>query len=145
MSNKKIITQAGFTLIEVMVALLIVASVLGSTFSAITSFATQQQRIKERFSGQSIAWNQLMARYQVNNGWQSELVEDLDDNGIVSANGTNWFWQLNQEASLGRGVFKQTVNVYRSNALNDSQLIPSASLVLFEIRSIELATLQGAE
>lgn len=136
--------STGFTLIEVMVALLIVASVLTSTYTAIVGFAEQRQRIKERFNAQSIAWNRLMRHYIYTNGWQREFNETgTVTTGTVEENGFEWSWQYSQQAALGRGVTKQTVDVYNKTT-NPSLAKPvSASLVLFTTRSSKRLVQEG--
>lgn len=120
----------GFTLIEVMVSLLIVATVLTSAFSAIMAFANQRTHMSEKINAQSIAWNELMMRYQSSNGWIGDNDKaSLETTGVVFQNGLSMNWVFEQQAALGRGVYKQTVSVYNSALSTPKRM---SSMVLFQ-------------
>lgn len=127
--------QDGFTLVEMMVALMVVSWVLSSAYLAISAFADQRLLMQKRFLGQSIAWNELMARYQLNRGWHGETSFSplRESQGSETENGVVWYWQFDQEPALGRGVVKQTVNVYDNSTTNQESATPSATLVLFQV------------
>ena len=129
--------QTGFTLVEMMVSLMVVSWVLSSAYVAISAFADQRLLMQKRFLGQSVAWNELMERYRLNRGWngQSNFRSLRDSQGSETADGVLWYWQFEQESALGRGVVKQTVNVYDSGSVNQESASPSATLVLFQVES----------
>lgn len=128
-------TQTGFTLVEMMVALMVVSWVLSSSYIAIAAFSDQRVLMQKRFLGQSVAWNELMQRYRLNRGWigESNFSALREAQGIESEHGVQWHWHFQQESALGRGVVKQTVNVYEQDIGNQESATPSATLVLFQI------------
>lgn len=127
--------QTGFTLVEMMVSLMVVSWVLSSAYIAISAFADQRLLMQKRFLGQSVAWNELMERYRHNRGWNSETGYNAqrESQGSVTKDGVLWYWQFEQESALGRGVVKQTVNVYDSISSTEEPATPSATLVLFQV------------
>ena len=126
------VRKDGFTLVEVLVALLIVSWALTSAYLAIGAFADQRQLMRERFNGQSVAWNRLMEEYGHGRGWDGQFSEQRHWNGWIEDGGRRWYWELHEEAALGRGVKKQTVTV-SSDARKQAGQSPSAILAIFQV------------
>ena len=68
---KKILSQQAFTLIEVVIALTILAWVLGSVLFLVSQYADERLMMRQRFYGNQVAWNQLLDNYQKTRGWIS--------------------------------------------------------------------------
>ena len=118
--------RAGFTLIEVVVALAILGWVLGSVLSLVSQYADDRLRMQERFLGQQVAWNQLMEEYRLSRGWVAVgEAGSSEEAGEQWAGGRNWQWQLDLEEAAGEGLWRHEVQVETEGGR------PAASLVAF--------------
>ena len=59
----------GFTLLEVVVALLILSTVLTSSLQLVHRYADDRIKIQDRMSANQVAWNKLMERQQIAENW----------------------------------------------------------------------------
>lgn len=104
--------QKAFTLIEVVVALTILAWVLGSVLSLVSQYADERSRMRERFYSNQVAWNQLMDNYQKSRGWLPlNQNTETELSGEEAQGGQNWRWQLQVSPAMGRDLFR-----YQSSA-----------------------------
>ena len=58
-----------FTLIEVAVALAILAWVMGSALYLVQQYADERIRLREQFYASQVSWNRLLERYQDAEKW----------------------------------------------------------------------------
>jgi type II secretion system protein I len=118
---KKIRSQQAFTLIEVVIALTILAWVLGSVLFLVAQYADERLMMRQRFYGNQVAWNQLLDNYQKTRGWisvtRSTNVE-LDGREVQA--GQNWDWQLEVTPAMGRDLFRYEARV-KSREGDDTQ------------------------
>jgi general secretion pathway protein I len=80
---------AGFTLIEVLVALTIIAVSLGALISTSGSQASSAAYLKQKTIAHWIAVNEI-TRLQVENAWP----DTGDSRGSVEMAGVEWFWTM---------------------------------------------------
>jgi type II secretion system protein I len=128
----------GFTLIEVLVALLIVSLVATGAFTAVSNFADQRVLLTTRFSGHWIAWNKLTEQYQVSKGWIDTTNYRAQTKGRADVAGQQWRWFLTKEKTLAANFYRYEVKVFSSEKLIQAStsalspdVSPSAQLALF--------------
>ena len=109
---QKMAAQRGFTLIEVLVALTILAWVLGSAFFAVSQYADERLMMRERFYENQVAWNQLLDNYQKSRGWSSVTENtQIELQGVEEQGGRNWNWQLQIVPAMGKDLFRYQARV----------------------------------
>lgn len=104
----------GFTLVEVLVALLVIALLAGAALSLGSNYLLQQQRAEEGFVARAVAWNPLLEQYRASNGWLPAN-SPRAVNGEVGAWGRQWRWQLASEQTMGEQFFRYQVTVARAD------------------------------
>jgi len=98
----KRIRQTGFTLIEVLVALVIVAVGMGVLMSALTSSAKTVVYLQEKTFAEWIALNQIaLLRLQLQQG---QLPPQTSTNGDLDYAGRSWHWRQDVKASEVPGI-----------------------------------------
>jgi general secretion pathway protein I len=103
-------TQRGFTLIEVLVALVIVAFGMGAALKALTSAADSTARLREKTFAAWIGLNQL-ATERLGAGNQKTTSQEAE----LDYAGSRWHWQQTIEDMEVPGLKRITVRVRHSN------------------------------
>lgn len=103
-------SAAGFTLIEVVVALAILSWVLGSTLYVVQQYADERLKLRQGFFATQVSWNRLLERYQDSEGW----VPDSDRStrqtkGVEDQIDQSWRWQMKIEAAMGEDLYRYEV------------------------------------
>jgi len=94
--------QSGFTLIEVLVALVIVAVGMGVLMSALTSSAKTVVYLQDKTFAEWIALNQIaLLRLQLQKG---QLPPQTSTNGDIDYAGRSWHWRQDVKASEVPGI-----------------------------------------
>lgn len=120
-------STGGFTLIEVVVALVILGLVLGGLYSEIQSQVDRRYYLQERYVGQTAAWNRLLEQYQLIERWTPSSETFGDKNGDVKVYGRDWYWELDVQETLGEDFFRYEVKTYPDRDSKQS----SASLAAY--------------
>ncbi|MAJ87488.1 MAG: type II secretion system protein GspI [Cellvibrionales bacterium TMED148] len=108
---------SGFTLLEVVVALLILSMVLTSSIQLVHRYADQRIKMQDRISANQVAWNQLMERHQIVENWvPSNDVALLRAEGVDEESDRTWKWELKIEPAVGQNLFRHQVQVYLPNS-----------------------------
>ena len=108
---------SGFTLLEVVVALLILSMVLTSSIQLVHRYADQRIKMQDRISANQVAWNQLMERHQIVENWvPSNDVALLRAEGVDEESDRTWKWELKIEPAVGQNLFRHQVQVYLQNS-----------------------------
>lgn len=102
----------GFTLLECLVALLIVALVVGGSMFQVSQYAQERMALGERFAAHSLAWNRLMDQYQVVQGWQQENAGMTENSGTATEFGRDWRWELESTSTIAENFYRYEVRVY---------------------------------
>ncbi len=123
--------NAGFTLIELVVALFILSLVLSGAIYSIQQYADERLMMKDRLYSHNVAWNQLMKRYQVSqNGTVKNRTMELKSKGKEVQGRTDWEWALDIEKATGQNLYRYEVRVESPN----SEKVQS-SLAVYLIKS----------
>jgi len=113
LDNKHRIKPKGFTLIEVMVALVITGLVLAGLFSTIQSQIDRRFGVQERYLGQISSWNRLLEQYQVVQEWTPRGERLGEQNGDTEILGRDWYWQLEVQETFGENFFRYEVQTFK--------------------------------
>ena len=108
---------AGFTLIEVAVALTILGWVMGSALYLVQQYADERVRLREQFYSAQVSWNHLVEHYQDAENWSEKNknsrrpVKGVDDQG-----GYDWRWKLEVKEAMGNDLYRYEVEVGLPNS-----------------------------
>lgn len=86
----------GFTLIEVMIALAIVATALPSFMTLVSSQLQGSGIIREKTQAYWIAEDQL-TRLHLRHKLINQLTLPDTENGVVDISGVEWFWEISSQ------------------------------------------------
>ncbi|MGQ9426931.1 type II secretion system minor pseudopilin GspI [Gilvimarinus sp. F26214L] len=99
----------GFTLVEVMVALLVVGIALPALLSQISTQAEGTADLRDRSFAQWVAQNQLEI-LRLNYEMNEQLLEG-EASGESEMAGRTWYWTATSEPTEMEGMWRQTVDV----------------------------------
>ena len=132
--------QAGFTLIEVLISVVVLAIALGASLDALSNYSAAQSHLRERYMAHLVAWNTLINIH--NNQNVADQCENVGSSeGYEEQAGARWNWLQSVEvisvvgdsdsAIIGDDEFEIpplfSVEVYVPNADPD-QARPRATL-----------------
>jgi len=120
MMSKK---QKGFTLLEVMIALFIVAVALGGVIKVMGNAAANSSRLTSRTFAQWVALNQI-AKLQINKEWPS-LGEKKGDDEMA---GQKWKWVQKAVKTEDENIKRIEISVWN---INDTASSPYVTTVGF--------------
>lgn len=116
--------QQGFTLIEVIVALVIIAFALPALMSSITNELGNLSHVKEKSIAQWVASNKLV-ELQLLNRLEGGVPKGKGS-GQVEMAGFNWEWRSDVkefEQEMLKGIFAVEIKVYAEGATADDSII----------------------
>ena len=105
----------GFTLVEVMVALLVIGLLAAGALIKSNQYLEDRYRAEQRFVAQSVAWNPLMEQYLANRGWLPENTQ-RQTKGRVDQWGRSWYWEMSTLPTLGEQFFRYETTVFELEA-----------------------------
>lgn len=100
--------QRAFTLLEVMVALAVIAIALGALLKAVASYGVNVQYLQHKTIAQWVALNQL-TQYQLQPDFWPEL--GIYQRGTAQMAGQNWLWQAEISATFNDYIHRVIVTV----------------------------------
>lgn len=121
----------GFTLLETLVALVIMSLLLGGLYNAMSQQADERLRLNKRFLGQTAAWNRLLDQYQLIQGWVPRGNQLGQRSGNSTLYGQTWYWELETQTTLGDNFYRYEVTTFDEPDTQSAQSI--SSLVAFYI------------
>ena len=126
--------RRGFTLIEVLVALVIVAFGMGAVLTALTSAADNVTRMREKTFAEWVGLNQLSTeRLQVS------LPTIGKKDGDVDFGGSRWHWQESVETMDIPGMLRITIQVRHADSKQSQSTTSTANAAKIDW----LATIMG--
>lgn len=102
----------GFTLIEVIVALVILGLVMGGLYSEIQSQIDRRYQMQERYFAQTVAWNRLLSQYQILQRWAPRSARAGNKSGEAEMNGRDWYWEMEVQETLGEDFYRYEVKSF---------------------------------
>ena len=105
----------GFTLIEVLIALIISGLLIGFAVAQVGYIADERIELQERLSAETVAWNRLMEQYQLVEGWVANNRGAAESSGSEESLGRDWRWQLEAETTFGEDFFRYQVEVFAND------------------------------
>jgi len=102
----------GFTLIEVAVALAILAWVMGSALYLVQQHADERIRLREQFYASQVSWNRLLERYQDAEKWTAATQQtSRPTKGVATQGGQEWRWQVEIKKAIGNDLYRYQARV----------------------------------
>ena len=132
--RRRVRRDEGFTLVEVLVALVIVAFGMGAVLSALTSSADSVTRMREKTFAEWVGLNQLSTERL-----QATLPVTGTKEGDVDLGGSRWHWQETVENIDVPGIRRLTIRVQHS----DSAAAQSSAKTTPSDKTSWLATVVG--
>jgi type II secretion system protein I len=123
---------AGFTLIEVAVALSILGWVMGSALYLVQQYADERVRLREQFYSAQVSWNRLVERYQDAEKWTARQIKTKRSiKGIDTQGDYDWRWELEIKEAMGNDLYRHQVEV----GLPDSERNSAALFVYLVVKN----------
>lgn len=128
----------GFTLIEVLVALIIIAMVGISAQTRISQFLDDRMRILDKQEAQAVGWNQLMVQYQIANGLEGRGDSRPEKRSKIEFMGREWHYITEREATVSKGFFRYQTQVGEQSFSSvdlEGRNTSTANLVMFLVNN----------
>lgn len=107
----------GFTLIEVMVALVVLSLVLVGAISMVHQYADQRAHMSNKLFSTQVAWNALLDQYRYTEGWVDNSERGSKPlKGQAEQYGQNWRWKVEIEPAMGKDMYRYEVQVSREGS-----------------------------
>ena len=107
----------GFTLIEVMVALVVLSLVLVGAISMVHQYADQRAHMSNKLFSTQVAWNALLDQYRYAEGWVDNSERGSKPlKGQAEQYGQNWRWKVEIEPAMGKDMYRYEVQVSREGS-----------------------------
>jgi len=81
----------GFTLIEVLIAVVVLSIALGAALDGLAGYSSAQAQLRERYMGHLVAWNVLMSIHN-NQNIEGECDNAGSSEGYEEQAGGRWSW-----------------------------------------------------
>jgi len=119
----------GFTLLEVLVALVVISLSLGAVIQTAGSYTKNQATLRDRVFAQWVARNELASR-QISGDWPSvgQKKGEVDfPEDISGAKKREWRWVMQVTQSPEVDMRRLDIDVYRANADDDAEPVARLS------------------
>ena len=118
--------SAGFTLVEVMVAVMVISISISALLFQMMSTVDDTGYLRDKTIAQWVALNQLEQAYLKNSA--SNKIPDRESSGSETMGGRKWFWQMKPVKTQADGFIQLKVSVSLSED-DDSSLVTVTGLV----------------
>ena len=119
------VKQSGFTLVEVMVAFLVVATAISALLFQMMGNIDNAAYLRDKTIAQWVALNQLELAY-IENANTNKLIES-ERNGQEDMAGRTWYWQMKPVKTQADGFIQLEVSV--SDVEGEDGLVTMVGLV----------------
>ena len=120
-------SQRGFTLVEVMVALLIVSVAISSLLFQMMSTIDSTASLRDQTVAHWVALNQLELVYLENQN-SNQLPND-ESSGSEEMAGREWFWKIKPVKTANENFLQLAVSVYTEEDDDESSVITVTGLI----------------
>jgi prepilin-type N-terminal cleavage/methylation domain-containing protein len=104
--------HCGFTLLECLIALLVIGLVMGGSLFQVSRYADERAALGERFASHTVAWNRLMEQYQLVQGWVQPNQGLAEADGVAKEFDQSWRWQMDVTSTLAKNFYRYEVRVF---------------------------------
>lgn len=104
----------GFTLLECLIALLVVGLVMGGSLFQVSRYADERAELSSRLDAHTLAWNKLMDQYQLIQGWVQPNAGLAEASGVTAVGGRDWRWEIEATSTIAQDFYRYEVSVYES-------------------------------
>lgn len=123
----------GFSLIEVLVALAIVAYVGLSVQQRIGQFLDERLLLTERQQAHWIAWDELMKDYAISRYGKAAVDDKPGKSGEISSLDRHWYYRRIEDSTASKELRRIRVVVAGHELASSSETAGTASLTLFVV------------
>lgn len=112
----------GFTLLEILVALLVVSLSMGAVIQTVGSYTKNQAKLRDRVFAQWVARNQLVAQ-QISTDWPSigQKKGEVDfPEDVSGSRNREWRWIMQVTQSPEEDMRRLDIDVYSASADDDA-------------------------
>ena len=106
----------GFTLLECLIALLVIGLVMGGSLYQVSRYADERAMLAERLAAHTVAWNKLMDQYQLVQGWVAPNSGLAEASGTSSGFDRDWHWEISAISTLAEDFYRYEVRVFEAEA-----------------------------
>lgn len=117
----------GFTLIEILLALMMVAIVGLSVQQRVGQFHGERIILSDRQQAHWVAWNQLMLHYQVAYRRYPEHLRPPEEAGSDTSLGRQWYYLNQRQATVSDDFYRFEAQVYDTPVSSESVLNKQAN------------------
>jgi len=109
--------EAGFTLIEVAVALSIIGWVMGGALYLVQQYVGERIHLREQFYSAQVSWDHLIQQYQDAEKWtEKNRKSKRPTKGIDTQGGYDLRWELDVKEAMGSDLYRYEVEVGMNNS-----------------------------
>jgi len=107
--------DAGFTLLECLIALLVVGLVMGGSLFQVSRYADERAELTDRLDAHTLAWNKLMDQYQLIQGWVQPNAGLAESSGTSREGGRDWYWEMEATSTIAQDFYRYQVRVFETS------------------------------
>lgn len=108
-------TTPGFTLLECLIALLVVGLVMGGSLFQVSRYADERAELTSRLDAHTLAWNKLMDQYQLIQGWVQPNAGLAEASGTAMEGGRDWYWEIEATSTIAQDFYRYEVRVFETS------------------------------
>jgi general secretion pathway protein I len=135
--------QAGFTLVEVMVALAVVAIALPALLVTLNQHVDATGYLRDKSMAQMVAANKLEELRILSHAGQSLL--QGKDSGVSSMAGRDWYWWLESQPTEANNFYRVEIDVAADEEQGETPLFTLVAFLSADLRADPELGVEGLE